>query len=56
MNPIPTARTLVATLRAWHQRASSRRLLAEMDARGLADIGISSGTAATEAGKPFWRP
>jgi uncharacterized protein YjiS (DUF1127 family) len=56
MNTIPTARTLVATLRAWHQRASSRRMLAAMDARGLRDIGISPGMADAEARKPFWRP
>lgn len=56
MNPIPSARALATTIRLWRQRAASRRLLAAMDARGLADIGVSSGTAAAEAGKPFWRP
>ncbi|HEV7458446.1 MAG TPA: DUF1127 domain-containing protein [Roseococcus sp.] len=37
------------------QRRRSRRLLAQLDARQLHDIGISRSEAAAEAQKPFWR-
>jgi uncharacterized protein YjiS (DUF1127 family) len=47
---------LVDTVFAWHERAHSRRMLAGLDNRMLRDIGISSGVAAEEADKPFWRP
>jgi uncharacterized protein YjiS (DUF1127 family) len=40
--------------RAWH-RARTRRLLGEMDAHELRDIGITPTDAETEANKPFWR-
>ncbi len=33
---------------------STRRLLAEMEPRMLADIGISHGQAHREASRPFW--
>jgi uncharacterized protein YjiS (DUF1127 family) len=55
MNVIPSPAAIVAVLRAWHQRASSRRLLAAMGARELGDIGISPGIARHEAAKPFWK-
>ena len=41
---------LVTMVRARH----SRRVLAEMDDRLLADIGIGRGDAQTEASRPFW--
>ena len=40
--------------RAWH-RARTRRLLAEMTARDLRDIGVTPSDAEAEANKPFWR-
>lgn len=40
--------------RIW-ERARGRKLLLEMDARLLKDIGISRDIAATEATKPWWR-
>jgi uncharacterized protein YjiS (DUF1127 family) len=46
---------LVLTLAVWRQRAQARRALAQMDARGLRDIGISPAAAAYESGKPFWQ-
>jgi uncharacterized protein YjiS (DUF1127 family) len=39
---------------AW-QRARTRRLLAEMNAQELRDIGVTSTEAEAEANKPFWR-
>jgi uncharacterized protein YjiS (DUF1127 family) len=40
--------------RAWH-RARTRRLLAEMPARELRDIGVTPSDAEAEVNKPFWR-
>jgi len=40
--------------RAWH-RARTRRLLAEMTAHELRDIGVTPSDAQAEANKPFWR-
>jgi uncharacterized protein YjiS (DUF1127 family) len=37
------------------ERARGRKLLLEMDARLLKDIGISRDVAAAEAAKPRWR-
>lgn len=39
----------------WIDRARQRRLLAELDDRLLADIGITREDALREARKPFWR-
>ena len=39
----------------WLERARSRRQLAELDDRMLADIGIDRATAQSEADRPFWR-
>jgi len=36
-------------------RARGRKLLLDMDARLLKDIGISRDIAAAEAAKPWWR-
>lgn len=47
--------TGVALLRAWRQRARSRRDLAQLDARLLRDIGLERAVAMREACKPFWR-
>ncbi len=40
--------------RAWH-RARTRRLLAQMNAQELRDIGVTPSDAQEEANKPFWR-
>jgi len=39
----------------WRHRAATRRHLAGLDRRMLADVGLDRATAAQEAGKPFWR-
>ncbi len=39
----------------WQERARGRRDLQRLDARLLADIGLSPYDAAHEAAKPFWR-
>lgn len=48
-----------AALRLWliagWRRHRSRQLLAQMDAAGLRDIGLSFAEAEAEANKPFWR-
>ena len=46
---------LLARLFAWHHAARSRALLAELDDRLLADIGLSRADAMRECEKPFWR-
>jgi uncharacterized protein YjiS (DUF1127 family) len=39
----------------WQRRANGRRQLAAMDARMLADIGVTRAAAEREANKPFWK-
>ncbi|MCW3150524.1 DUF1127 domain-containing protein [Stutzerimonas stutzeri] len=46
---------LLHTLRLWQQRAQTRRQLAQLDARQLADAGISASERLEELEKPFWR-
>ena len=57
--PIRAALTTFKWLRQrgaeWSARQRARRELLKLDARGLADIGISRSQAAFEAEKPFWR-
>ena len=47
--------SLVDRFQAWQEQAQSRRLLATLDDRMLADIGIDRATAAKESSSPFWR-
>jgi uncharacterized protein YjiS (DUF1127 family) len=47
-------RGLAETLRLWVHRSGSRRRLAELNDRELADIGLSRGQAHFESEKPFW--
>jgi uncharacterized protein YjiS (DUF1127 family) len=47
---------LLATLALWHHRARSRRHLAALDDRELADIGLSRGERWIECEKRFWQP
>lgn len=46
---------LRATLKRWQLNARSRRQLAQLDERLLADAGISLGERLSELEKPFWR-
>jgi uncharacterized protein YjiS (DUF1127 family) len=50
----PSLRRLWTTAGAMFQARQSRRLLAEMDTRLLADIGSNRAEAAVEANRPFW--
>ena len=45
----------LGTLRRWRQRRRERDQLARLDARMLADIGLSRGDAEFLINKPFWR-
>jgi uncharacterized protein YjiS (DUF1127 family) len=46
---------LLANLMLWQRRLSSRHQLARLDARLLADAGISESQRFEELSKPFWR-
>ncbi|MBM7062544.1 DUF1127 domain-containing protein [Pseudomonas sp. UL073] len=46
---------LAGLLHLWAQRARTRRQLAQLDERLLADAGISACERAAELNKPFWR-
>jgi uncharacterized protein YjiS (DUF1127 family) len=46
---------MVAALLTWQRRMVSRRQLARLDARLLADAGISEAQRHAELSKPFWR-
>ena len=47
--------TLIEGFAQIRERARGRRLLRDMDARMLKDIGLSRDIAAAEAAKPWWR-
>lgn len=46
---------LFTALLLWQQRARTRRQLAQLDERLLADAGISAAERNVELAKPFWR-
>jgi len=46
---------VLGTLLLWQRRITSRRELARLDERLLADAGISLHERASEVSKPFWR-
>lgn len=46
---------VLANLMLWQRRIASRHQLARLDARLLADAGISEAQRAEELSKPFWR-
>jgi uncharacterized protein YjiS (DUF1127 family) len=46
---------MLANLMLWQRRLSSRHQLARLDARLLADAGISEAQRYEELSKPFWR-
>lgn len=48
--------SLRARLTLWRSRNRTRRQLAMLDARALADLGLSSAQQSAEAGKWFWQP
>jgi uncharacterized protein YjiS (DUF1127 family) len=46
---------LMARLQLWRQNSRTRRQLAQLDGRQLADAGITQSERETELQKPFWR-
>ncbi|MBF6624955.1 MAG: hypothetical protein B7Z23_01505 [Pseudomonadales bacterium 32-61-5] len=50
-----TLASLKQLLRLWRQRIRTRRQLATLDDRLLADTGISHSDRMVELNKPFWR-
>jgi uncharacterized protein YjiS (DUF1127 family) len=46
---------LLRRIAVWRARARERRVLRELDARTLSDIGVSRYDVAIEAAKPWWR-
>ncbi len=46
---------MLGTLLLWQRRISTRRQLARLDERLLADAGITLQARAEEIDKPFWR-
>lgn len=46
---------LLARLQTWRQNSRTRRQLAQLDARQLADAGITQAERDSELDKPFWR-
>lgn len=46
---------ILANLSLWQRRLASRHQLARLDARLLADAGISEAQRYEELSKPFWR-
>jgi uncharacterized protein YjiS (DUF1127 family) len=47
--------SLYARLRQWQRNSRTRRQLARLDSRQLADAGISEAQRQLELDKPFWR-
>ena len=52
---VSMAEVLLATLLLWHDRATQRRALAELDDRLLKDLGLSRVDVTRETSKPFWQ-
>ena len=50
-----TGRWVRATLHDWRRRHRDRQELARLDARTLADIGLTRGEAEFLINRPFWR-
>jgi len=46
---------MLASVLQWQRRVVSRRQLARLDTRLLADAGISEAQRQAELSKPFWR-
>jgi uncharacterized protein YjiS (DUF1127 family) len=47
--------TFLRLLRAWSLQSRSRRDIAQLDQRTIADLGLSASQMKFEAQKPFWR-
>ena len=45
---------LASTVAGWHETWRQRRALARLDARMLADVGLTADTAQREVARPFW--
>jgi uncharacterized protein YjiS (DUF1127 family) len=54
-NPRSLPLRALPTLLLWQRRMASRRQLARLDSRLLADAGISESQRYEELSKPFWR-
>ncbi len=54
VSPRPPVRGILGTLLAWGQLRRQRLDLADLDAKALADIGVTAIEARKEARKPFW--
>ncbi|GAB6390426.1 DUF1127 domain-containing protein [Stutzerimonas marianensis] len=52
---LPSFGQLGRLIHLWRQRARTRRQLAALDERQLADVGISHSERQDELNKPFWR-
>ncbi|MCJ0975194.1 DUF1127 domain-containing protein [Pseudomonas sp. PS1] len=52
---LPSFAHLARLFHLWRYRARSRRQLAALDERLLADVGISHSERQEELSKPFWR-
>jgi uncharacterized protein YjiS (DUF1127 family) len=52
--PVSILHRCGAVLLTWMDRARQRRALGELDARLLADIGVTQTAAERERAKPFW--
>ena len=50
-----TAARAAFAIRDWRRRGQGRGELARLDARMLADIGVTRAEAWAEVNKPFWR-
>jgi uncharacterized protein YjiS (DUF1127 family) len=46
---------IISTINLWRSRSESRRQLARMEMRFLADAGITQAQRLEEISKPFWR-
>jgi uncharacterized protein YjiS (DUF1127 family) len=54
--PVDAAITrLVDQFLTWHQRVRDRRVLGQLDAHMLHDIGLSQADVEHEVSKPFWQ-
>lgn len=54
VSPHQPARGILGKLLAWGQLRQQRLDLADLDAKGLADIGVNASEARKEVRKPFW--
>ncbi|MCQ4279381.1 DUF1127 domain-containing protein [Pseudomonas stutzeri] len=52
---LPPLQRVLQHLRLWQRRVRTRRQLAALDERQLADIGISQSERMEELDRPFWR-